>query len=71
MTAPDISTRDFWSQPFAVRDETFAQLRAAEGPTWHLFHELLTRVRRIEFGEPDYLFSNFVHGVKRVPTFVR
>ncbi|ORW00324.1 cytochrome P450 [Mycobacterium kyorinense] len=35
MTTPDISTRDFWSQPFAVRDATFAQLRAAEGLTWH------------------------------------
>ena len=31
----DITSHDFWSQPFAVRDETFAQLRTAEGLTWH------------------------------------
>jgi cytochrome P450 len=31
----DITSHDFWSQPFAVRDETFAQLRAAEGLSWH------------------------------------
>jgi len=36
----------------------------------NLFRELLTRLRRIEFGEPDYLLSNFVHGVKRVPAFI-
>ncbi|CAN5354362.1 cytochrome P450 [soil metagenome] len=35
-----------------------------------LFRELLTRLRRIEFGEPDYLYSSFVHGIKRVPAFV-
>jgi len=33
----------------------------------NLFRELLTRLRRVEFGEPDYLLSNFVHGIKRVP----
>ena len=31
----DITSHDFWSQPFAVRDETFAQLRRGEGLTWH------------------------------------
>ena len=31
----DITSHDFWSQPFAVRDQTFAQLRATEGLTWH------------------------------------
>jgi cytochrome P450 len=31
----DITSHDFWSQPFAVRDETFAQLRNGEGLTWH------------------------------------
>ena len=31
----DITSHDFWSQPFAVRDQTFAQLRAGEGLTWH------------------------------------
>lgn len=31
----DITSHDFWSQPFAVRDETFAQLRAGEGLSWH------------------------------------
>jgi cytochrome P450 len=35
-----------------------------------LFRELLTRLRRIEFGEPDYLYSSFVHGIKRVPAYV-
>ncbi len=35
-TAPiDITSHDFWSQPFDERDETFAQLRAADGLTWH------------------------------------
>lgn len=31
----DITSHDFWSRPFGVRDETFAQLRAAEGLSWH------------------------------------
>jgi cytochrome P450 len=31
----DITSHDFWSQPFAVRDETFAQLRRGGGLTWH------------------------------------
>lgn len=34
-SAIDITSHDFWNQPFAVRDETFAQLRASEGLTWH------------------------------------
>jgi cytochrome P450 len=37
----------------------------------HLFRELLTRLRRIEFGEPDLLQSSFVHGIKRLPAFVQ
>jgi cytochrome P450 len=36
----------------------------------NLFRELLTRLTRVEFGEPDYLLSNFVHGVKRLPAYV-
>jgi cytochrome P450 len=31
----DITSRDFWSQPFALRDQTFAKLRAADGLSWH------------------------------------
>lgn len=31
----DITSHDFWSQSFAARDQTFAQLRAGEGLTWH------------------------------------
>ena len=31
----DITSHDFWSQPFAVRDETFAELRRGRGLTWH------------------------------------
>jgi hypothetical protein len=151
----DITSQAFWSQPFAVRDETFAQLRASEGLTWHrpmsslfamaedgfwaltrradiafaragdkvglfycsanrdesvfdepgefdlgrspnphlgfggggphfclgnqlaraelrnLFRELLSRLTRVEFGEPDLLYSSFVHGIKRLPAHVR
>ena len=37
----------------------------------NLFRELLSRLRRIEFGEPDLLYSSFVHGVKRLPAFVQ
>ncbi|OBF36804.1 cytochrome [Mycobacterium sp. ACS1612] len=37
----------------------------------NLFRELLTRLTTVEFGEPDLLHSSFVHGVKRVPAFVR
>jgi cytochrome P450 len=37
----------------------------------NLFRELLTRLKTVEFGEPDLLHSSFVHGVKRVPAFVR
>ncbi len=31
----DITSHDFWSHPFTVRDETFAQLRSGEGLTRH------------------------------------
>src|SRR5581483_11310412 len=31
----DITSHDFWSQPFGVRDQTFAQLRAGHGLSWH------------------------------------
>ena len=31
----DLSARRFWIQPFDVRDETFAALRAVDGLTWH------------------------------------
>ena len=37
----------------------------------NLFRELLTRIKTVEFGEPDLLFSNFVHGVKRVPAHIQ
>jgi cytochrome P450 len=37
----------------------------------NLFRELLTRLEVVEFGEPDLLYSHFVHGVKRVPAFIR
>lgn len=37
----------------------------------NLFRELLTRLRTIEFGEPDLLFSSFVHGVKRLPAHIQ
>lgn len=37
----------------------------------NLFRELLTRLKHVEFGEPDLLHSNFVHGVKRLPAIVR
>src|SRR6476659_1719985 len=37
----------------------------------NLFRELLTRVKSIEFGEPDLLHSTFVHGVKRVPAHIQ
>jgi cytochrome P450 len=36
----------------------------------NLFRELLTRLKTVEFGEPDLLHSSFVHGVKRLPAFV-
>jgi cytochrome P450 len=37
----------------------------------NLFRELLTRLKAVEFGEPDLLYSSFVHGVKRLPAFVQ
>ena len=37
----------------------------------NLFRELLTRLKTVEFGEPDLLYSSFVHGVKRLPAHVR
>ena len=36
----------------------------------NLFGELLTRLKRVEFGEPDLLRSSFVHGVKRLPAVI-
>jgi len=35
-----------------------------------LFSRLAERVRTIEAGEPDYLISNFVDGIKRMPVTV-
>lgn len=37
----------------------------------NLFRELMTRLKAVEFGEPDLLYSSFVHGVKRLPAFVQ
>jgi cytochrome P450 len=37
----------------------------------NLFRELLTRIKTIEFGQPDLLYSSFVHGIKRVPAYVQ
>ncbi|BDY31091.1 cytochrome P450 [Mycolicibacterium mageritense] len=37
----------------------------------NLFRELLTRLKTVDFGEPELLYSSFVHGIKRVPAFVR
>jgi cytochrome P450 len=37
----------------------------------NLFRELLTRLKHVEFGEPDLLYSGFVHGIKRLPAHVR
>ncbi|PEG34556.1 cytochrome P450 [Mycolicibacterium agri] len=37
----------------------------------NLFRELLFRLKTVEFGEPDLLYSNFVHGVKRLPAHVQ
>ena len=37
----------------------------------NLFRELLTRLTTVEFGEPDLLYSSFVHGIKRVPAHVQ
>lgn len=33
----------------------------------HLFYELLTRLPEVSVGEPDYLHSTFVHGIKHLP----
>jgi cytochrome P450 len=37
----------------------------------NLFRELLTRLKHVEFGEPDLLYSGFVHGIKRLPAHVQ
>ena len=37
----------------------------------NLFRELLTRLKTVEFSEPDLLYSSFVHGVKRLPACVQ
>ena len=37
----------------------------------NLFRELLTRLKHVEFGEPDLLHSNFVHGIKRLPAVIQ
>ena len=37
----------------------------------NLFRELLTRLESVEFGEPDLLYSNFAHGIKRVKAHIR
>jgi cytochrome P450 len=40
-----------------------AQLRA-------LFGEILTRLPRIEVGEPDYLYSEFINGIAHLPVTI-
>jgi cytochrome P450 len=37
----------------------------------NLFDQLLTRLDHVEFGEPAYLRSSFVHGIKRLPANIR
>jgi cytochrome P450 len=37
----------------------------------NLFHELLTRLKTVEFGEPDLRYSSLVHGVERLPAFAQ
>jgi cytochrome P450 len=37
----------------------------------NLFRELLTRLTTVDLGEPDLLYSSFVHGVKRLPAHVK
>lgn len=37
----------------------------------HLFRELLTRLPDFDVGEPDYVHSDFVHGIKRLPLSLR
>lgn len=37
----------------------------------NLFRELLTRLKKVEFGEPEFLYSSFVHGVKRLPAHIQ
>lgn len=37
----------------------------------NIFRELLTRLATIDLGEPDLLYSSFVHGIKRLPAHVR
>jgi len=32
----------------------------------HLFHQLLTRLPKVELGEPHYLHSNLIHGIKHM-----
>jgi cytochrome P450 len=32
----------------------------------HLFHQLLTRLPQVELGEPEYLHSSLIHGVKHM-----
>jgi cytochrome P450 len=40
-----------------------AQLRA-------LFSQILTKLPTIEIGEPEYLYSEFINGVKRLPVTI-
>ena len=47
----------------SARTSLETQLRA-------LFSRLAERVSSIEAGEPDYLISNFINGIKRMPVSV-
>jgi cytochrome P450 len=35
-----------------------------------LFGEILTKLPKMEVGEPDLLFSNFIHGIQRLPVTI-
>lgn len=37
----------------------------------NIFRELLTRLQKVEFGEPEMLYSSFVHGIKRLPAHIQ
>ena len=54
---------------FKIENRVGNQLARAE--LRNLLRELLTRLSTVEFGEPDLLYSSFVHGVKRLPAFVQ
>lgn len=76
--ATDIETFDFWRLERQQRRDGFAWLRQNDPVSWHppaesrqvltsALREVYGQLSDFHVGEPEYVFSNFINGVRKVP----